>query len=97
MGNITKPKHTNVNNINRQLKVINSQLAEIKNSASRAKKFSTILEVDFNRTGVVNAEELEVVMKIPQYLIELMSEKRELEQLRKNLNYQKKLHTLRHY
>lgn len=97
MGNITKPKHPNVNNINRQLKLINSQLKEIKNSASRAKKFFNNSRSKFNRTGVANQEELEVVMKIPQYLVELLSERRELEQLRMNLNYQKKLHTLRHY
>lgn len=91
MGNITKPKHTNVNNINRQLKLINSQLTEIKNSARRSKKFLN----KFNKTGVVNKAELNVVMKIPQYLYELMMEMRELEQLQMNLKYQKKLHTLR--
>ena len=91
MGNITKPKHTNVNNINRQLKLINSQLTEIKNSARRSKKFLN----KFNKTRVVNKAELNVVMKIPQYLYELMMEMRELEQLQMNLKYQKKLHTLR--
>lgn len=97
MGNITRPKHPNVNNINRKLKLINIQLAEIKNSANRAKKLFNNSRSRFNRTGIVNAEELEVVMKIPQYLVELISEKRELDQLRINLTYQKKLHTLRLY
>ncbi len=95
MGNITKQKHPNVNNINRQLKLINSQLAEIKASALRAKKVFNNSRTIFNRTGVVNEDELEVIMQIPQYLHALMMEKRELEQRRKNLNYQKKLHTLR--
>lgn len=95
MGNITKPKHANVNNINRQLKLINSQLTEIKNSARRSKKFFNESRNRFNKTGVVNKAELNVVMKIPQYLYELMMEMRELEQLQMNLKYKKKLHTLR--
>ena len=97
MGNVTKQKHPNVNNINRQLKLINSQLKEIKNSALRAKKVFNNSRSRFNKTGVVNAFEMEVIMQIPQYLADLMSEKRELEQHRANLSYAKKLHTLRLY
>ena len=91
MGNITKPKHANVNNINRQLKLISSQLTEIKNSARRAKKFFN----KFNKSGVVNQAELNVVMKLPQYMLELMAEMRELEQLQMNLKYQRMLHGMR--
>ena len=97
MGNVTKQKHPNVNNINRQLKLISSQLAEIKASALRAKKVFNNSRSRFNKTGVVNEFEMEVVLQIPQYLQGLMTEKRELEQIRMNLNYAKKLHTLRLY
>jgi predicted transposase YbfD/YdcC len=97
MGNITKPKHPNVNNINRQLKLVNSQLAEIKASANKAKKFFNNSRNKFKRTGVANQEELQVVMLLPQYMLELLDEKKELEQLRANLTYAKKLHTLRLY
>jgi hypothetical protein len=95
MGNITKPKHANVNNINRQLKLINSQLTEIKNSARRSKKFFNESRNRFNKTGVVNKAELNVVMKIPQYLYELMMEMRELEQLQMNLKYKRMMHGMR--
>ena len=95
MGNITRPKSANVNNINRQLKLINSQLTEIKNSARKAKKFFNESRNRFNKSGVVNQAELNVVMKLPQYMLELLSEMRELEQLQMNLKYQRKLHTLR--
>ena len=95
MGNITRPKSANVNNINRQLKLINSQLTEIKNSARKAKKFFNESRNRFNKTGVANKAELNVVMKLPQYMLELLSEMRELEQLQMNLKYQRKLHTLR--
>jgi hypothetical protein len=91
MGNITKPKHANVNNINRQLKLISSQLTEIKNSARRAKKSFN----KFNKSGVVNQAELNVVMKLPRYMLELMAEMRELEQLQMNLKYQRMLHGMR--
>jgi len=97
MGNITKSKHPNVNNINRQLKLVNSQLAEIKASANKAKKFFNNSRNKFKRTGVANQEELQVVMLLPQYMLELLDEKKELEQLRANLTYAKKLHTLRLY
>ena len=95
MGNITRPKSANVNNINRQLKLINSQLTEIKNSARKAKKFFNESRNRFNKSGVVNQAELNVVMKLPQYMRELLMEMRELEQLQMNLKYQRKLHTLR--
>ena len=91
MGNITRPKTANVNNINRQLKLINSQLTEIKNSARKAKKFFN----ESRKSGVVNQAELNVVMMLPQYMRELMMEMRELEQLQMNLKYQRKMHTLR--
>lgn len=91
MGNITRPKSANVNNIDRQLKLINSQLTEIKNSARKAKKFFN----ESRKTGVANKAELNVVMKLPQYMRELLMEMRELEQLQMNLKYQRKLHTLR--
>jgi hypothetical protein len=97
MGNITKTKNPNVNNINRQLKLINSQLTEIKASVNRAKKFFNNSRKKFNRTGVANQEELQVVMLLPQYMRELLDEKKELEQHRTNLTYAKKLHTLRLY
>jgi hypothetical protein len=95
MGNTTKPKHANVNNINRQLKLISSQLTEIKNSARRAKKFFNNSRNKFNKSGVVNQAELNVVMKLPQYMLELMAEMRELEQLQMNLKYQRMLHGMR--
>ena len=91
MGNITRPKSANVNNIDRQLKLVNSQLTEIKNSARRAKKFFN----DSRKTGVVNQAELNVVMKLPQYMRELLMEMRELEQLQMNLKYQRKMAGMR--
>jgi hypothetical protein len=95
MGNITRPKHANVNNINRQLKLINSQLTEIKNSARRAKNFFNNSRKRLNKSGVVNQAELNVVMMLPQYMRELLMEMRELEQMQMNLKYQKKMHSLR--
>jgi len=95
MGNITRPKSANVNNINRQLKLVNSQLTEIKNSARKAKKFFDNSRNRLNKTGVVNKAELNVVMKLPQYMRELLMEMRELEQVQMNLKYQRKLYTLR--
>ena len=91
MGNITKPKHANVNNIDRQLKLINSQLTEIKNSARKAKKFFD----NSRKTGVVNKAELNVVMKLPQYMRELLMEMRELEHIQMNLKFQKKMAIMR--
>ena len=95
MGNITKPKHANVNNINRQLKLINRQLTEIKNSARKAKKFFNESRSKFNKSGVVNQAELNVVLKLPQYMRELMMEMRELEQLQMNLKFQRKMAAMR--
>jgi len=91
MGNITRPKTANVNNINRQLKLINSQLTEIKNSARKAKKFFN----ESRKSGVVNQAELNVVMMLPQYMRELMMEMRELEQLQMNLKFQRKMAAMR--
>jgi hypothetical protein len=95
MGNITRPKSANVNNIDRQLKLINSQLTEIKNSARKAKKFFDNSRKRLNKTGVVNEEELQVVLKLPQYMRELLMEMRELEQIQMNLKYQRKMATMR--
>jgi len=95
MGNITRPKSANVNNINRQLKLINSQLTEIKNSARKAKKFFNESRNRLNKTGVVNKAELNVVLKLPQYMRELLMEMRELEQLQMNLKFQRKMAAMR--
>lgn len=95
MGNITRPKSANVNNIDRQLKLINSQLTEIKNSARKAKKFFDNSRKRLNKTGVVNEEELQVVLKLPQYMRELLMEMRELEHIQMNLKYQRKMATMR--
>lgn len=91
MGNITRPKTANVNNINRQLKLINSQLTEIKNSARKAKKFFN----ESRKSGVVNQAELNVVLKLPQYMRELLMEMRELEQIQMNLKFQRKMAAMR--
>lgn len=95
MGNITRPKSANVNNINRQLKLINSQITEIKSSARKAKKFFNESRKRLNKSGVVNQAELNVVMKLPQYMRELLMEMRELEQLQMNLKFQRKMAAMR--
>jgi hypothetical protein len=80
MGNMTKPK----NNIDHALKLAQSQLAEVTNSARRALKV-------LDRTGVTNEAELNVMAKIPAYLLELLDEKQELNERIANLKYQRML------
>lgn len=77
---MTKPK----NNIDHALKLAQSQLAEVTNSARRALKV-------LDRTGVTNEAELNVMAKIPAYLLELLDEKQELNERIANLKYQRML------
>lgn len=77
---MTKPK----NNIDHALKLAQSQLAEVTNSARRALKV-------LDKTGVTNQAELNVMAKIPAYLLELLDEKQELNQRIADLKYQRML------
>jgi len=91
MGNITRPKSANVNNIDRLLKLLKSQQTEVTQKLSEAKKFLN----NSKKRNIVNKAELNVVMKLPQYIMDLAEEKFELDQQYANLMFQRKMATMR--
>jgi hypothetical protein len=91
MGNITKPKSVNVNDIDRLLTVVKSQQMEVSQKLRKAKAFFKNSE----KRVIVNQEELNVIMKLPEYIRDLTEEKLELDQQYASLVFQRKMILLR--
>jgi len=91
MGNITKPKSVNVNDIDRLLTVVKSQQMEVGQKLRKAKAFFK----NSKKRVIVNKEELNVVMKLPYYIRDLTEEKLEIDQQYASLIFQKKMALLR--